>query len=294
MVMSNLSKITGLTLAALTFWVIVTRPEAPVESEFLVPIYGLVALATAVVFGLMFLVMRIATAGSTTYWSGESQPKQLWLITLMIGVAIGLQLVAGRILDDLDRQSAVTFAVTGLVIWTLVPAIFLKFGIVKWPVRLRSISKPKMILATVICLCIAAASTYAVLSAAPPAAKTPSIIGLFVPIAYLIVAAAAEEVVFRVLFLTALLDLAVSRFQAVFLSSVAFAMVHVPLALAQPVTSGDWSLLEYAANAYAPEFLWQVAFGLLFGVIWLRTGSITLVVLTHALTNLGETLAYGL
>lgn len=294
MVLSNISKLIGFSLAALFLWVIVSRPEAPVGSEFLVPIYAVVALATAVLFALLFFAMRIATAGSRIYWSGESKSMQLWWIALMIGVAVGLQLVAGGVLDYLGRLDPLSSAAVGVVIWTLIPAIFLKSRLVKWPVRLFAASKLKMLLATVICLCIAAASTYAVLSAAPVAVKTPSIIGLFVMIAYLTVAAAAEEVVFRVLFLTALLDLAVSRFQAVFLSSVAFAMVHVPLALVQPVTRGDWPLLGYAANAYAPDFLWQVAFGLLFGVIWLRTGSITLVVLTHALTNLGEMLAHGL
>lgn len=292
--MNNLSKLIGFFLVVLTFWVIVSRPEAPVESEFVAPIYALVALATTVIFGLLFFAMRAATAGSATYWSGEGRPKQIWLIALMIGVAIALQLVAGRTLEYFGRLDPVASATTGLVIWTLVPAIFLQSRYVKWPVRLRSASKLKMIVATGTCLCIAAASTYAVLSAAPVAVKTPSIMGLFVAVAYLIVAATAEEVVFRVLFLTALLDLAVSRFHAVFLSSVAFAMVHVPLALAQPVTRGDWPMLAYAASAYAPEFLWQVAFGLLFGVIWLRTGSIALVVLTHALTNLGEMLVHGL
>ena len=292
--MNNLSKLIGFFLAGLTFWVIVSRPEAPIESGFAAPIYAVVALATIATFGLLFFVMRAATAGSAIYWSGEGRPKQIGLIALMIGVAIALQLVAGTALDYFGRLDPVASATTGLVIWTLVPAIFLKARLVKWPVRQRSASKLKMIIAAGICLCIAAASTYAVLSAAPVAVKTPSIMGLFIAVAYLIVAASAEEVVFRLLFLTALLDLAVSRFQAVFLSSVAFAMVHVPLALAHPVMRGDWPMLAYAANAYAPEFLWQVAFGLLFGVIWLRTGSLTLVVLTHAVTNLGATLTNGL
>lgn len=112
-------------------------------------------------------------------------------------------------------------------------------------------------------------------------------------VADVLVAAAPEEIVFRVLLLTALLDLAVTRFQAVFLSGVAFALVHAPLAVIQPLARADWSTLQYAAYIYAPEFSVQAVVGFALGVLWLRTGSITLVILTHAILNLGAAVAQG-
>lgn len=99
--------------------------------------------------------------------------------------------------------------------------------------------------------------------------------------------------IFRVLLLTALLDLTRSRFHAVFLSSVVFGLIHAPLALMQPVVHGDWPILQSAAQAYAPDFLLQTLAGLILGVLWLRTGSIGLVVVTHAIMNVGPTLLTG-
>ena len=51
-------------------------------------------------------------------------------------------------------------------------------------------------------------------------------------------------------------------------------------------------MLQQAANAYAPGFLLQTVLGMVLGALWLRTGSIWLVVLTHAIFNLGPALAY--
>lgn len=124
--------------------------------------------------------------------------------------------------------------------------------------------------------------------------EMPSAGVLFISVAKIIVLAAAEEVIFRVLLLTALLDLTRSRLYAVFLSSVVFGLVHAPLELMQPVVHGDWLALQYMAQAYAPDLLLQTFAGLVLGVIWLRTGSIGLVVLTHAVINVGPTLLIGL
>jgi len=117
---------------------------------------------------------------------------------------------------------------------------------------------------------------------------------LFVRMAVIGVCATAEEVVSRALLLTALLGISMSRFQAVFLSSIAFGLMHVPGTFAQPVFSADWPMFQAVAFGYAPEFLMQTLIGLFLGVLWLRTGSITLIALTHALFNVGSTLVYGL
>ena len=38
----------------------------------------------------------------------------------------------------------------------------------------------------------------------------------------------------------------------------------------------------------------QTMLGLILGVLWLRTGSITLIALTHAIMNMGNVMAFGL
>ena len=127
---------------------------------------------------------------------------------------------------------------------------------------------------------------------APPDSEILTVGDLVLHGPVLLVAAAAEEVVFRVLLLTALLDLTRSRFHAVFVSSVVFGLGHAPLALIQPVALGDWALLQHAAQAYAPHLLLQVLGGLALGSVWLRTGSLGLVVVTHAIMNVGPVLPF--
>lgn len=141
---------------------------------------------------------------------------------------------------------------------------------------------------------LATAWSYTAWSIAPDKAVIPPIPELIVTVGAVILGATFEEIMFRVLLLTALLDRTGSRFQAVFLSSVAFGLMHVPGALADPVLHGDWAVLQQVAFDYAPRFLMQTFLGLLLGVLWLRSGSITLIALTHAIFNMGKVLALGL
>ena len=53
-------------------------------------------------------------------------------------------------------------------------------------------------------------------------------------------------------------------------------------------------MLLDAASAYAPLFLGQGVIGTFLGVLWLRSGSIVLIALTHAIFNVRTTLLYGL
>mgnify|MGYP003651957174 CR=1 FL=1 len=293
MTLRRLSQFLALSLAALTWWVLVTRTGV-VEPEFAMGINATLVLVVAVVFGFLFAALRFATAGSAIYWSGAAGPRQLRRIGLMIAATMGLQLGAGEILNLfglLDRLSAMALQ---LLAWTIVPAAFLQFGLVKWPTRLRSASKLRLFLAGVVGVGGAAAWSYAAYSAEAVAPMSLSVAELAVTMLALVVGATAEEVVLRVLLLTALLHLPVSRFQAVFLSSVAFGLMHVPFALAEPIVIADWPGLQVVAFEYAPKFLMQTSVGLFLGVLWLRTGSLVLIALSHFIWNVGVTLANGL
>lgn len=292
MIARSLSQWSALALAVLTFWFMVSAPGV-MDPEFAGTIYIGLALLVAALFGLLFVALRLTTGGSTIYWAGDSGLSQVGWIATMIGVALAIHLSAGWIFE-LQGLLGETAELVGLLTWTITPAAFVAAGLVKWPKRLKSASRLRLSLLSAVAACCAVAVSLAKFANGPADLEIVSIGGLFIPVAGLIIAAAAEEVVCRVLLLTALLDLTRSRFQAVFLSSVVFGLIHAPLALMQPVVHGDWAMLHYATQAYAPEFLLQTVGGLFLGVLWLRTGSIGLVVLTHSILNVGPTLVTGL
>lgn len=281
----------ALALAALAYWFMVSAPGV-MDPEFAGTIYTGFALLTLIFFGLTFVALRFATASSTTYWSAGPRPNQVGWILAMIGAALAILLGVGWLFELQDRL-AETADIASILTLTLLPAAFLALGLVKWPARLKSASKLKLFLVGAAGVGFATAVSYAKFANNPAGFEMPSIGGLVIAVAVLIVAAAAEEIIFRVLLLTALLDLTRSRFDAVFLSSVVFGLGHAPLALMQPVIQGDWLALHYTAQAYAPMCLMQIFAGLVLGVLWLRTGSIGLIVLTHAVMNFGPTLLTG-
>lgn len=289
----RLSQLLALSLAALTWWVLGSRPDV-IDPEFAVELHVALVVVVAVVFGLLFLALRLGSGGPTIYWSADAGMKQVGRIGLMIAAILGVQLVASRILDRFGVRDIFALEAVYLLAFTMIPAAFLQFGLIKWPVRLQSASKLRLFVAGVVGIGVAGALSYAAYSGATVEPLVSPLGEWAVRMAALGVAATVEEVIFRVLLLTALLGFTGSRFQAVFLSGVAFGLMHVPGALAQPVAYADWAMLRVVAFNYAPEFLMQTLLGLFLGALWLRTGSIVLIALTHSVLNVGSTLVHGL
>jgi membrane protease YdiL (CAAX protease family) len=291
MIMSDrlLSLFAGVSLMAITVWAIASR-LGPVRDP--VVLWGLLGLVTAGLGGTLFFALRWATTGSAVYWRTGDAPGEVARILAMIICALVVQMAVAAYFDRQGRLGQTAGAVF-LLIWTLFPAAVLGARVVKWPSRvLRSSAFRLVVVGSIAVALTATLTTLPFLSSAHqqqllPISKWPLVLGSVV------VGAAAEEIVWRVLLLTALLQATSSRFQAVFLSGVGFASMHAPLALMQPVLRADWPMLHIAVHAYAPEFLMQTAVGLLLGVIWLRTGSITLIVLTHTILNVGPSLVSG-
>jgi membrane protease YdiL (CAAX protease family) len=288
----RLSQFLAIALLALTYWMFVSRPGV-VDPEFAGTIYAAMFVFTLILFGLLFLALRLAAGGSATYWT-QNRPDQVRPIIWMELATVGLMLAAHVVFHWLGRGDPASAMIIYLLTGTLVPAAFLLCRLVSWPTRTRHPGGLRLLLIGGIALGLAVAWTYGAYSIAPDKSDFPSVPDLTVAAGALILGATLEEIVFRVLLLTALLDRTGSRFQAVFLSSVAFGLMHVPGALADPVLRGDWAFLQQVALEYAPVFLMQTFVGLLLGVLWLRSGSITLIVLTHAILNLGNAMAYGL
>ena len=251
-------------------------------------------LVAGVVLLLTWATLRLGAGHPAGYWSAVASPKQVGPVSRMIIAALGVHALAGVALDLLGRLTPASATVTALLVWTLVPAAFLSLGLVKWPERRGSPSRRELVLVGCVAISLAALFSYAVVLVGADRPAFPSMGSLVVTISGVFIAATAEEVVFRVLLLTALVASTRSRMDALILSAVAFGLIHAPLALLQPVARADWAMLSYAATTYAPVFLMQTALGLLFGALWLRTGSITVIAVTHALINLGSALLQGL
>jgi len=116
MIAHRLSQCLALSLAALTWWVTVSLPGV-VDPDFTVEIYLAFALTVAVLFGLLFFVLRFVTAGSDSYWSADAGAKQVRRIGLMIAATLALQLAAGRVLDLFGLSDPVSLNAIYLMAW---------------------------------------------------------------------------------------------------------------------------------------------------------------------------------
>lgn len=286
----RVSQSLGLALFALGAWAFL-RLAGPVEAEVALIVYALLIAVVVAIFGICFLALRLGTGGSATHWEGNGSRDGVVRIILMIGTTLVLHIGLAAVFDLIFTLGAFSSLILSLVVWTTVPAAFLRFRLVQWPMRLRT--APRLTHLIVVLPAVLLALGVAFNNYSQTDGSTPWVGALPFRIAAVFAAAAAEEVVFRVLLLTALLGFTGSRFQAVFLSGVGFAACHAPLALELPLLRGDWPLLIYAVNAYAPVFALQALLGLVLGVVWLRTGSITAIVAVHVIVNLGLALSSG-
>lgn len=290
----RLTQLSAVALGVLLLWALVSQPGADLEPDIFMPAIGILGLLIAILFGLVFLAMSFAIRGSRTYWSGGVDSKQVGRIIVMIGLIVLTQLAVGLSLYRLGDFTTLYLVMNSLLAFALIPAGLLVSGFVKWPERKSSASKLQRLLTGIVGISVAAAVSFAAVSWAPEPVKIPPVSELSMILAVILAAAAAEEVVFRVLLLTALVDHTRSRLNALVLSAVVFGLAHAPLELFHPAVLADWALVSQVAIAYAPQFIAQIALGLVLGALWLRTGSITVVVLVHAVNNVGSTLAYGL
>lgn len=292
MTSTRLSQLLALALAVFTWWVMVSRPGV-MDPEFAVEIQTAFGVIVTVLFGLAFFVLRLATRGATAWWS-TGRTDQVRPVGRLLLAVLGMMLAASAVLHVFGRADPVWDKVAYLLAGSLAPAIFLQLKLIAWPSRSGYPGRPSLFLVGGVSLGLAAAYSYAAYSVTPDALGLPPLDELIVVAGAVIIGATFEEVLCRVLLLTALLDRTGSRLQAVFLSSVVFGLMHVPGRLSDPIMHGDWASLQQAAFDYALVFLLQTFMGLILGVIWLGSGSITLIAAVHAILNLGSVIGAGL
>ena len=279
MVLRRYSLLSALCIGGILAY-LVWMATAPIGS-------GSILWIALIVFVLSVAMLRLGWRRPVTYWVSRTPPPQAGRVGLLIIGALTLQLLVGAALELADLMTELSSRLLGVGIWVGVPLIALGRGFVTWPVRQATPSAVTLAITSVVALPFTAGLCW-VLAGSPTAisgsAWSP---GLVSRIGLTLTAAAMEEVVFRVLLLTALLTATGSRLQALLLSTAAFALGHVPLALAEPLLRMDWTLLREATASYAPGWIWQLGLGCLLGGLWLRTGSLVLISVLHGLYNLG-------
>lgn len=280
-----LSYFLGLSLIGLTYWLFQHQLEQT-EIDNPLFIYSGVLLFILFIFAITFGTIWVSVRGKQSYWLSAGGWLEVRRVCVLIATCLGVHFAIGLVQIGFGIDDDRTFVVTAFLVWTAIPAAFLYIGIVRLPQRLRSPPLHKLLLVGAPVLILTGAMGYNNFTHTEP--PWAPIIVMFTVV---LVAAAYEEFVFRMLLLTALLGTSLSRFQSIFLSAILFAAVHAPLTLAQPILWGDWLWLYGALIEYAPKFLMQTVVGLILGVAWVRTGSFLLVVIAHSAVNWG--VAFG-
>lgn len=239
-------------------------------------------IAASLLLILALAFMKLGSNSSPQLWETKTTPSQPPRVALMIAVALGVQLAVGGLFQ---RFGSITLneSILALAVWTLIPFAAVRLGFIHWPIRRASPSRLE--LAAVACAALAVAAMLGALSTLNTGREASFSTAILARTSSVAALAAAEEIVFRVLLLTSLLQASRSRMSALIISSFVFGVGHAPLVLAQPIAAMDWPLLSEATKSYLPGLVWQVGVGFLLGALWLRTGSITLISAVHFILN---------
>lgn len=238
-------------------------------------------IVASLTLGCALALVKLGVKLPSQYWSTCTEPAQVRRIALMIATALSLQLAIGGAIQVLG-WTFVPEILIGPSVWIGTSLAFIGSGIVKWPQRRARPPKRDFIIVSVAALLVAIAFSASAI-AGRNATLSPEMLARAGEIVTL---STTEEIVFRVLLLTALLQESKSRTSALVISSFVFGLGHAPLALAQPIIAMDWPYLAEATKAYLPNLVWQTGLGFCFGALWLRTGSIALIALVHVVLNL--------
>lgn len=245
-----------------------------------------------IMLGLVFATLKWGVGRSVDYWEAVAEPAQVPRVMLLIVVALAIQLLIVSVVMVANHMSLSQLSSTAVyfLVWTGVPLAMIAFGVVRWPRRTASPAPREVLIVAAVAILLAAVWCYLRASGYDGPRHAPTLPRLLIGGAATLLGATMEEVVFRVLLLTALVQASGSRTQALIISSVIFALTHLPPALAAPVIAGDWIQLSSSFEAFVPELIVSIGAGFLLGALWLRTGSIILISTVHALCNLGPVL----
>jgi len=255
--------------------------------------YAGAPIAAIAMLGLVVATLKVGVREPRAWWQA-ADTSQTGRVMLLILTGMICQLTIGWGLREVGRFSQLTSTIVYLVVWTSIPLLFIAMGWVRWPHRLASPSWRALLPAAAAILLVATGTACMGGLAYTGPQVPPKLFDYAIGGAATLLGATMEEIVFRVLLLTAIAAASKSRTQALILSSVVFALYHVPGSVSVPLFAGDWPEVETYARDFLPDLVWTTGYGFFFGAVWLRTGSITLVCLAHAICNFGQIAVGGL
>lgn len=240
-----------------------------------------------VMFGLVVATLKLGVRGPQTWWeAADSSQVPRVLGVILFGIII--QLAIGWALRAAGRFDGVASTLVFLGVWTGLPVLMMALGVIRWPRRVAAPSTRALLAVAIPALLVAAGVGYMGWLAYDSPRVSPPLMDLLAGGAATLLGATVEEVVFRVLLLTAIVRASGSRTQALILSSVIFTLYHVPSSISVPLLAGDWSEVGVYARDYLPDLVWTTGLGFLYGALWLRTGSLSLISASHALCNMAQ------
>lgn len=254
--------------------------------------YAAAPIVALFLLGLVLTILKLGAREPVDYWDAE--PRQAGRVALMILTAVIVQFAASASLAAAGQMNPAMSMALYLGVWTAVPLIFLAIGGVRWPHRRARPRTGEFLIVAILAIGFAGAlcGLQTMNIEAAQAASSP--VDFMIGGGAVLLGATAEEAVYRVLLLTALIKASGSRLQALLLSSVVFALAHVPPAFSTPLALQDSGMLQFYATEFLSEMVWIIGMGFVFGALWLRTGSVTLVITFHTICNLAPILGAGL
>lgn len=202
--------------------------------------------------------------------SVRAAPQLLWLVIYLLATAVLSAIGLPFWEEGSDKEAWTKQTMLHVLVWSVVPSALLLLRFWQWPiVRIR----PSWRL-IYIGGCIWPCTLLASFVVSPDFQETTSyILASYLTLTAL--AAFSEEFVFRVMLLSYLRIAIGSPTASLILASAAFALLHVPGAIGSMPSD---LLVRFA-------FV-QVAAGIFYGVLWLRTRSWLIVGVAHTLFNL--------
>lgn len=244
-------------------------------------------IAALVLLGLTLVTLKVGIRQQRVWWE-MTDPGQAPRVVALILIGIIVQLAIGWALRSVGRFDGLTSMLVYVGVWTGLPLLVVMLGVIRWPRRVAAPSMRSLVVIAIPALVVAAGIGWLGWMAFEEPRVLPGPVELILGAAATLLGATAEEVVFRVLLLTAIVRASGSRSQALILSSVVFALYHVPSSISVPLLAGDWNEVVVYFQGSVADLVWTTGIGFVLGALWLRTGSVWLISLCHAICNIGQ------
>ncbi|MDO9077292.1 MAG: CPBP family intramembrane metalloprotease [Brevundimonas sp.] len=244
------------------------------------------ALPAAIVMGLIVIaLMRPIQNRPRFIWKFVGSEQQISRVFPPILALLTVHIVLVGVLRAIGLSSTGLEIAIQLFVWIILPVFGALSGMLALPRRDREVRSKKTF--TVYVAAIILAFMFGLMLTLPlaPRSELASPSRIVMEVGYFSALATSEEIIFRMIMLTAIMQMSGSRWYALIISSTAFGLAHLPIAMLEPVVNADPDQLVFYLKSFAPELVWKIGIGFILGALWIRTGSLVLVALAHAIIN---------